>query len=149
MGRDEIAASIAGVVLAAIVGLTTCAVSGCGASALEAHATTIAALNAGSDVAETAVKDLAAPRYQSCRDTWADSPDSLEVCVGHVTAEYMPAAFSVDAVKHAIGLYATAVLASETGQIADLVTLARKAWEAYRAMVRALAEIGVRLEQPS
>lgn len=121
-------------------------IAGCGASALETHATTIRVLDGAADIGEQTVKDLAAPRYQSCRDTWQIEPEHLEVCADAVTAEYMPAAVAVDTVKHAVGLYATAVVAAEDGVPADLLALASKAVAAYHAMLKALEALGVHSE---
>lgn len=144
MSHDERYALLAGAGLALIVLVTS--MCGCGASAFETHRDTVAVLQGLAEIGDSTVQDLAAPRYQSCRDTWLEGSHELAVCLGAVTAEFMPAAIAVDGLWHAIGLYATAAI---TDSMADAVALATKAWEAAKVMVRALRDVGANLELPS
>lgn len=136
-GLTELYVAVAAVVAAALLSLC-----GCGASALQTHGRAVVALHEGCLEARKLVTAQITEAQNECV---AQTRPGVErgLCLDHVEAAYFTAAEGVDSCEGASAAYAAGLVAVEDGDTADLVTLAARAWEAYRSIARLLGIGGV------
>jgi hypothetical protein len=127
--------------------LVVCAVvawlaSGCGASALQVHATTALVAMTAENVAEDAYLAHLGASLDGCH---GDSD-----CVVRVNAEHAPAEAAIEVVRVAIGAYRDGIaIANAAGDspdvIATLVAAAMRLLERWREVAAALLPLGIAL----